>query len=70
MSQSLLLMGATLDNTLAALLPPAHQIDIIIAEVVSELERLAHLTPSIQLCAEIAREAEEKRQMLIETPQG
>ena len=50
MSQSLLLMGATLNNTLAALLPPAHQTNIIIAEVVNELERMAHLAPSLQLC--------------------
>ncbi|KAK3717933.1 hypothetical protein LTR37_005359 [Vermiconidia calcicola] len=63
MSQSLLVMSATLNNTLAALLPPAHQMNAIIAEVVNELDRLAHLAPSIQLCAEMVREAEERRQM-------
>ena len=68
MSQTLLLMAATLNNTLAALLPPAHQMDVIIAEVVDELERLAHLAPSIQLCAEMVREAEERRQVLMKRP--
>lgn len=64
MSQTLLLMAATLNPTLAALLPPAHQMDVIIAEVVAELERLSHLAPSIRLCAEMVREAEERRQVL------
>lgn len=65
-SQALLLMGATLSIALAALLPPAHQMNVIIAEVVAEVERLAHLAPSIQLCAEIMREAEERRQSLLQ----
>jgi hypothetical protein len=65
-SQSLLLMGATLSNSLAALLPPAHQMNVIIAEVVAEVERMAHLAPSIRLCAEIMREAEERRQALLQ----
>ena len=64
MSQSLLLMGATLNEVLCALLPPAHQMDVIFAEVIGELERLQHLAPSIQLCMEIVRDAEERRQML------
>lgn len=68
MSQTLLLMGATLSSTLAALLPPAHQMNAIIAEVVAELERLAHLAPSLQLCAEIIREAEQRRQVLVKQP--
>ncbi|KAK5135704.1 hypothetical protein LTR08_004690 [Meristemomyces frigidus] len=65
MSQTLLLMGATLSPTLAQLLPPAHQMDSIIAEVVAEVGRLAHLAPSLQLCAEIMREAEQRRQVLM-----
>lgn len=68
MSQTLLLMGATLNSTLSALLPSAHQMNVIIAEVVIELERLAHLAPSLQLCAGIVREAEERRQQLMERP--
>ncbi|KAK4548872.1 hypothetical protein LTR36_008645 [Oleoguttula mirabilis] len=68
MSQTLLLMGATLSPTLAQLLPPAHQTDGIIAEVVAEVERLAHLAPSLRLCAEIVREAEARRQVLIKRP--
>ena len=64
MSQTLLLMGATLNEVLGALLPPAHQMDVIFAEVVAELERLAHLAPSVRLCAEIVRDAEERRQVL------
>ena len=69
MSQTLLLMAATLNNTLAALLPPAHQMDVIFAEVLNELDRLAHLAPSIQLCAEMVREAEQRRQ-LMRSPMG
>lgn len=65
MSQTLLLMAATLNRTLAALLPPAHQMDVIIAEVVGELDRLSHLAPSILLCAEMVREAEERRQVIM-----
>nr|OQO19627.1 hypothetical protein B0A51_13814 [Rachicladosporium sp. CCFEE 5018] len=65
-SQSLLLMGATLSSSLAALLPPAHQMNVIIAEVVAEVERMAHLAPSIRLYAEIMREAEERRQALLQ----
>jgi len=65
MSQSLLLMGATLSGTLSSLLPPALQMNEIIAEVVAEVERLAHLAPSVKLCAEIMREAEQRRQVLL-----
>jgi hypothetical protein len=65
MSQTLLLMAATLNQTLVALLPPAHQMDLIIAEVVAELEQLAHLAPSVALCAEMVREAEQRRQVLM-----
>jgi hypothetical protein len=66
-SQALLIMGATLSGALAALLPPAHQMNVMIAEVVAEIERMAHLAPSIRLCAELMREAEERRQALLAT---
>ena len=69
MSQGLLLMGATLSNTLSALLPPASQMNIIIAEVVVEVERLSHLAPSLKLCADIIREADQRRQVLVERMQ-
>jgi hypothetical protein len=65
MSQTLLVMSATVSGTLAALLPPPQQMDIMIAEVVNELDRLAHLAPSIRLCAEMVREAEERRHVLL-----
>lgn len=35
--------------------------DVIIADVVAEIERLAHLAPSLRLSAEIVGEAEERR---------
>ncbi|GAB7360811.1 hypothetical protein MBLNU230_g0798t1 [Neophaeotheca triangularis] len=63
-SQALLLMGASLNASLSALLPPAGQMDVLFAEVVMEVERLGVLAPSIRLCAEIVREAEERRQVL------
>ncbi|KAK5114490.1 hypothetical protein LTR62_002425 [Meristemomyces frigidus] len=65
-SQALLLMAATLSPPLSALLPPAHQMDSIFAETVAEAGRLAHLAPSLRLCAEIIREAEQRRQILIQ----
>ncbi|KAK5168687.1 uncharacterized protein LTR77_005996 [Saxophila tyrrhenica] len=66
MSQSLLVMSATVNQTLAALMPGKREMDAVIAEVVGELERLAHLAPSIRLCAEMVREAEERRHGMIE----
>lgn len=41
--------------------------DDIINNVVLEMERYAHLAPSIRLSAEIIREAEGKRQMWLRT---
>ncbi|KAI7258521.1 hypothetical protein KC335_g12218 [Hortaea werneckii] len=64
MSQSLLLMGATLNPALRQLLPSDLQMTAIFAEVVAELGRLAHLAPSLDLCAQIVKEAEEKRRLL------
>lgn len=70
MSQTLLVMSATVNPTLAALLPPPQQMDAMIVEVVGELERLAHLAPSIRLCAEMVREADERRQGLMKRAYG
>lgn len=41
--------------------------DDIINNVIHEVERLAHLAPSLRLSAEIIREAESKRQMWLRT---
>lgn len=56
-------MGATMSSKLAALLPPTLSVDVIIAAVVAELGRLAHLAPSLKLSAEIVHEAEARRKM-------
>lgn len=67
-SQTLLLMGATLSGVLSALLPASHHADSVIPSVVGEVQRLAHLAPSLELCAELLREAEERRQVLMQRP--
>jgi hypothetical protein len=64
-SQTLLVMGATARPSLAALLPPAEQMDSIIEQVLHEVERYGHLSPSLRLSAEIVREAEERRGLLL-----
>ncbi|CAI7570929.1 unnamed protein product [Penicillium glandicola] len=64
-SQTLLIMGATMSPTLSALLPPVPQMDVIIAGVVNEVERYAHLAPSLKLSAEIIRDAERRRQICL-----
>ena len=64
-SQSLLVMGATMSSSLASLLPPTEQMDDIFQDVIEEFERYAHLAPSLRLGAEILREAEERRQVLL-----
>ncbi|BAE65369.1 unnamed protein product [Aspergillus oryzae RIB40] len=64
-SQTLLIMGATMSPTLSALLPPADQVDRMISEVVAEVERYAHLAPSLKLSAEIIRDAEKRRQICL-----
>lgn len=64
-SQTLLLMGATmspsLSSILSTLVPNMDTIDAIINDVVLEIERYAHLAPSLGLSAEIIREAEMRR---------
>ncbi|KAF2088614.1 hypothetical protein K490DRAFT_39333 [Saccharata proteae CBS 121410] len=64
-SQTLLVMGATMSASLAALLPPPHQMNAIIEDVVLEIQRCAHLAPSLRLAAEVIREAEERRQVFL-----
>ncbi|KAK8152188.1 putative Zn(II)2Cys6 transcription factor [Phyllosticta citrichinensis] len=66
-SQTLLVMGATMSPSLSALLPPPHSMDAIINDVVCEIELLAHLAPSLRLSAEIIREAEERRQLFLQS---
>ncbi|KAL5118455.1 hypothetical protein ACEQ8H_003631 [Pleosporales sp. CAS-2024a] len=66
-SQTLLIMGATMTASLSQLLPPPATMDDIINNVVVEMERYAHLAPSLRLSAEIIREAEGKRQMWLRT---
>ncbi|KAJ4375198.1 hypothetical protein N0V83_002284 [Neocucurbitaria cava] len=66
-SQTLLIMGATMNPSLSQLLPPPATMDDIINNVVLEMERYAHLAPSLRLSAEIIREAEGKRQMWLRT---
>ncbi|KAF2739478.1 hypothetical protein EJ04DRAFT_326679 [Polyplosphaeria fusca] len=66
-SQTLLVMGATMTGSLSALLPPPTTMDEIINNVIREVEGYAHLAPSVQLAAEIIQEAEGKRQMWLRT---
>jgi hypothetical protein len=64
-SQTLLLMGATMSPSLSSiistLVPNLDTVDSIINDVVLEIERYAHLAPSLSLSAEIIREAEMRR---------
>lgn len=60
-SQSLVVMGATMSPTMCTLLPPPEQMDMMFQEVIEEVERYAHLAPSLRLSAEIIREAEDRR---------
>lgn len=64
-SQTLLVMGATMSPVLSTLLPNPSQMDMIISDVVIEVERYAHLAPSLRLSAEIIREAEDRRQIFL-----
>ncbi|KAJ5117052.1 hypothetical protein N7526_011161 [Penicillium atrosanguineum] len=52
-SQTLLIMGATMSPTLSTLLSPPSSTDAIISSVIVEVERYAHLAPSLKLSAEI-----------------
>ncbi|KAF8471223.1 hypothetical protein BDZ91DRAFT_677696 [Kalaharituber pfeilii] len=64
-SQSLLLMGATMSPSLVSLLPPPEQMDVIFQDVIEEVERYAPLAPSLRLGSEILWEAEERRQVYL-----
>ena len=64
-SQSLLVMGATMSPSLAAILPPPEQMDLMFQNVIDEVEQYSHLAPSLQLSTEIIREAEDRRQQYL-----
>ncbi|GFF56803.1 C6 finger domain-containing protein [Aspergillus udagawae] len=64
-SQTLLIMGATMSPGLSTLLPPGFRVDAIISSVMAEVERYAHLAPSLKLSAEIIRDAEKRRQICL-----
>ena len=64
-SQTLLIMGATMSPTLSTLLPPKARINAIIANVVEEVQRYAHLAPSLNVAAEIIRDAERRRRICL-----
>ena len=67
-SQILLLMGATLSKALSPMLPPERPIDDVIAQVLGETQSVAHVAPSLALCADIVREAEERRRAILQRP--
>lgn len=62
-SQTLLIMGATMSPTLSSLLPLGLSVDRIISAVITEVESYAHLAPSLKLSAEIIRDAEKRWRM-------
>ncbi|KAL4806964.1 hypothetical protein BDV18DRAFT_136528 [Aspergillus unguis] len=64
-SQSLLIMGATMSPALSDLLPSRFRVGSIIASVIEEVDRYAHLAPSLRLSAEILRDAERRRQIFL-----
>jgi hypothetical protein len=61
-SQTLLLMGASMSPSLSAIISTlTPNADVVISDVVGEIERYAHLAPSISLSAQILSEAEMRR---------
>lgn len=64
-SQSLLVMGATMSPSLLHFLPPPENLDKMLMAVEEEMERYAGLAPSLRLCAEVLREAEERRRTFL-----
>lgn len=68
-SQTLLVMGATmspsLSNILLTLVPHREVIDQIINDVIMDIERMAILAPSLTLAAEIIKEAEVRRRTFL-----
>jgi hypothetical protein len=68
-SQTLLVMGATmspsLSNILLTLVPHREALDQIINDVIMDIERMAILAPSLSLAAEIIKEAEVRRRTFL-----
>lgn len=68
-SQTLLVMGATMSPSLSAIMATLvlhhDNVDTIINNVVLEIEKYAHLAPSLSLGAEIIREAEMRRRTIL-----
>jgi len=68
-SQTLLVMGATMSPSLLSILltlvPHREALDQIINDVVMEVERYAMLAPSLSLAAEIIKEAELRRRTFL-----
>ncbi|KEY74187.1 hypothetical protein S7711_00347 [Stachybotrys chartarum IBT 7711] len=68
-SQTLLIMGATMSPSLLSILltlvPHREALDQIINDVVMEIERYAMLAPSLRLAAEIIKEAEARRRTFL-----
>jgi hypothetical protein len=67
-SQTLLVMGATMSPSLSQIISTLvihDTIDGIINDVVVEIEKYAHLAPSLGLSAEIIREAEMRRRAFL-----
>ncbi|KAI1420930.1 hypothetical protein F5Y12DRAFT_80865 [Xylaria sp. FL1777] len=68
-SQTLLVMGATmspsLSNILLTLVPHRDALDQIINDVIMDIERMAVLAPSLSLAAEIIKEAEVRRRTFL-----
>lgn len=68
-SQTLLVMGATMSPSLMSILltlvPHRDTIDQMINDVVVEIERYAVLAPSLSLAAEIIKEADVRRRTFL-----
>jgi hypothetical protein len=58
-------MSASLSSIMSTLVPSLDTVDAIINDVVVEIERYAHLAPSLSLSAEIIREAEMRRRTFL-----
>lgn len=69
MSQTLLVMGATMSPSLSSILstvvPHRETLDQILSEVIIEIERYAVLAPSLSLAADILKEAEVRRRAFL-----
>ncbi|KAI4602965.1 hypothetical protein KJ359_008186 [Pestalotiopsis sp. 9143b] len=68
-SQTLLVMGATMSPSLSSILltlvPHREVIDQIINDVIMDIERMSVLAPSLSLAAEIIKEAEVRRRTFL-----